>query len=365
LYYENSPELHKPRPLVGPLILESDCGTTNNRQFNAVCMADIPISLDLFVLWIVDRFIKSDREQYYLMDVVSDALNSLLLSAITDSDCSGSRSISTSSYRAQTPYAMALAAPGNADGIDRVMPQAGGNDQSVATYGGIRLGDTQIAAILDAPPVFQSSDMINYFVLYVPNYDLFLDATTDDAWQRDAEKGVYWLSIGADSGLVKKVDFKAADAQYLREANLSRNQRTGWIYNVYNCDITMIGNTLFYPGQTVFISPSIVGVGHPSWENSLAYRMNLGGYFWVTQVESNLDSGVFDTKVQLNWISTGIPPKIEDEPVVVEPVAEPVPAETSTTDALTDIITGDTPIDNSTPTTVPWTGWNPNRSNRE
>ena len=78
-------------------------------------------------------------------------------------------------------------------------------------------------------------------------------------YQRDFKNGVYWLNLAADDGLVKGWSFSKTDAPYLSESRvfgesgLGREDISGG--NLYNLNITMVGNGLFKPGSLVFSKP--------------------------------------------------------------------------------------------------------------
>ena len=75
------------------------------------------------------------------------------------------------------------------------------------------------------------------------------------------------------------------------------------LFNVYNAEISMIGNNLFTNGQIVFINPARSVMGSPCDPNSSAFRLGIGGYFVVTGVEHILERGKYETLVKATWMS--------------------------------------------------------------
>ena len=59
----------------------------------------------------------------------------------------------------------------------------------------------------------------------------------------------------------------------------------------------MVGNTIFSPGMVFYANPSILGLGRPEDANSLAYQLNLGGYFLVLDTEIVISPGLFETRI--------------------------------------------------------------------
>ena len=105
------------------------------------------------------------------------------------------------------------------------------------------------------------------------------------------------------------------DQQYLPEA---RMEQTGDLVHIaqlrerYNATVTMYGNMYFYPGQHVFINPSVVGVEGEAGgqltiptQESLTSKLGIGGYFLITKVENVIESGLFETILHCSWVASG------------------------------------------------------------
>ena len=58
----------------------------------------------------------------------------------------------------------------------------------------------------------------------------------------------------------------------------------------YKANISMIGNTIFIPGNYLYVSPHALGVGV-----ELAQSMGLGGYYTVTNVNGKVDASGWTT----------------------------------------------------------------------
>ena len=73
----------------------------------------------------------------------------------------------------------------------------------------------------------------------------------------DAARGCYHLNLAQDSGLVKSISFSKNNVPYLRESRMFNQGQAGLLQlsAVYDCQIEMIGNTLFLPGQEVWVNP--------------------------------------------------------------------------------------------------------------
>jgi len=73
---------------------------------------------------------------------------------------------------------------------------------------------------------------------------------------------------------------------------------------IYDCDITMFGNSFFHPGQYIFVNPSAIGFNLPKPGN-ISYQLGLGGYFLITKVDSSIEPGKYETKLQCRWVAFG------------------------------------------------------------
>ena len=129
-----------------------------------------------------------------------------------------------------------------------------------------------------------------------------------DIAEDDIKEGIYHLNIGSDRGLVKTINFSRMDQTYLREARIEQAGELGnfgQLRERYNANVTLYGNMLFYPGQYVFINPSMVGLGSVVTVGSLTTKLGLGGYFVITKVENIIESGVYETILTCSWVYSG------------------------------------------------------------
>ena len=81
----------------------------------------------------------------------------------------------------------------------------------------------------------------------------------------DSLRGCYHLDLARSNGLVKNISFSKNNIPYLRESRMFNQGQAGLLQlsAVYDCEIEMIGNTLFLPGQEVWVNP--YGFGGPTF----------------------------------------------------------------------------------------------------
>jgi hypothetical protein len=134
------------------------------------------------------------------------------------------------------------------------------------------------------------------------NIDPSYRAIMPSRFDRDSRSGVMHLYLGADRGLVKSVTFSKVDAPYLREARIQQDSLNplALLAATYNVNLKLIGNTIFWPGQYIFVNPIGFGsgIGHPGNISSVSNQLGLGGYHLVTQVKCYIESGRFETEVK-------------------------------------------------------------------
>jgi len=133
----------------------------------------------------------------------------------------------------------------------------------------------------------------------------------------DELNGIYHFRIGENRGLVKRIHFNKANAEYLREARFAQQYREGHhpliqLSNRYNVEIDMIGNGIYIPGRYLYIDPLSLdpALGLPSNPKSDSHILGLGGYHLVNKVTSYIQEGKYETKVTAMWESGGRDSKI-------------------------------------------------------
>ena len=118
--------------------------------------------------------------------------------------------------------------------------------------------------------------------------------------------------MGEDRGLLKNISFKRAQFPKVRETRVVEQDSfnpLSHLADVYNINVTMFGNTIFWPGQLVYINPIGFGtkLGKPSNRMSPSRAIGIGGYHLVTQVSSFIENGKFETTVEALWETSGGP----------------------------------------------------------
>ena len=152
-------------------------------------------------------------------------------------------------------------------------------------------------------------DTYHYKLFYLQNKSA---ANMTGMKHKDEKNGIIHLGIGENRGLLKNISFKRANMPGLREQRVVEENAfnpLSHLADVYNIEVSMIGNTIFYPGQYVYVNPLGFGakLGKPTQPRSPSRAMGLGGYHMITQVSSFIESGKFETTVTALWETSGGP----------------------------------------------------------
>jgi len=127
--------------------------------------------------------------------------------------------------------------------------------------------------------------------------------------KEDLNHGIHHLVVGRDKGLLKSINFAKANIPGWRESQTLKAVSEGHSHIFatapYNCDITLIGNTLFKPGMTVYVDPLVTGFGSVANRNSIASTLQIGGYYTILGVTHFIRGQVFET--QLRCVHNAMP----------------------------------------------------------
>jgi hypothetical protein len=148
----------------------------------------------------------------------------------------------------------------------------------------------------------KSSSIFEYIVLYANFFPL---TSRKGNKAEDELAGIYHLELGRDAGLVKEISLSKENKPNLVSDRLARDGKINRIAHPYHADVKMIGNTFFKPGSRVFINPSMTSIGSAAHRNSLVSKLGIGGYYVVLGVTSDLGAGQYETTLRAKWEANG------------------------------------------------------------
>ena len=276
--------------------------------FKTINIASIPISSELFFEWFTENVIKPERNSYPIMYFIRD-LCKYLIGQILSESCF-KRSLDKRLQFKTTNFI------GIGDQLESMVDLGKPIIDLETEY-----NNGNVPLIQDSDKKVPISNYTNYILIYVDAPKLFVpgDTIKRGIKSNDGDVGIYHYQIGKDRGLLKKLKFSKTDMQYVREARFFRNGRDGLMQlaNVYNVNLDMIGNTLYYPGMEIYINPlGFMGAKskqfNPTIKQSVANRLGFGGYHLVTNVKSTIAPGKFNTQVtaMFNYSGDGDPSSV-------------------------------------------------------
>lgn len=277
-------------------------------------IAEIPVALDYFIEFMTKNVIEGERRSYPIMHFMRDFCNRLIVDIMNDLCVNTTETVNKLRFQTTTLLA-----------TEKEITPFDPLHFAVRMPGETRIIDLTAAYNFGDNVPFNSSlegrsidNAYNYIAIYPVASNM---VTTDPqnapsgVKSEDERNGINHLYIGRPRGLVKTISFAKTDMQYLREARYFNHGYNGLMQlgGVYKATIEMIGNTLFYPGMTVFIDPTslassgmdpTIGTGNGSGP-SIANALGIGGYHLITKVNSIIGPGKFNTTVEAQFYYSG------------------------------------------------------------
>lgn len=266
-------------------------------------LAFIPIEINLLQAFLIENIVKAQKESYPLYSFIKDAIATLVIACLNISNIYNN---SINKY-ANSSLATTIVSLGN-NSIDKdpminfTNIDAQQIDSSIINSSYLTKAALQSYYINSTN---KHTSHYNYFIIYDKKNSDYKPLNDPD---KDAALGVFHYTYGQNYGLIKSINFSRMDMPYLKEAK-SVGRKTlflGQFRDIYNADITMIGNNIYYPGMLLYIRPSVeVGI-EPSESNpSFSQITGIGGYYFVLKVESSITEDGYETKLQTYWDSDG------------------------------------------------------------
>jgi hypothetical protein len=126
----------------------------------------------------------------------------------------------------------------------------------------------------------------------------------------DMKDGIHHFNIGSDRGLLSRMIFRKVDIEFQQErmSKIALDSGTNQLQQLaftFDCNLELVGNTLFIPGMIFYANPSFQGLGDPQQAGSVSNQLKLGGYFLVLETDLKIEPGRFTTNVVGKFIGHG------------------------------------------------------------
>ena len=243
-------------------------------------IGEIPISSDLFQAWFLEKVIKPGKTSYRLDTLIKDLINGLLRPALDPECLFFGRNINKKIDINFTNF-------------------------TVESSSDIATSSDDFGVLTSIPTLIQNGalNVYNYFCIFSNQALCDLRGVPE----QDEKNGIMHLYVGKAEGLVTSIKFKRIDQPYAKEAKATREGFTplSSLRDIYNCDINMVGNHVFYPGMTVFIHPPY-GFGSPTKKNqTFSNIMGVGGYYNIIKITTDIADGKYETRLDCFYQSSG------------------------------------------------------------
>ena len=293
--------------LTGPMSFPHPCDAEDTVSLN---VADIPISLTLFTGWFIKKIISKQKSTYLLRNFINDVIGELVAPALGDQCTAGAgkvkATVSSQVYTVRTNQF-------HKGSTNRPLPPLKAKNRYSGNEIFKIINDHGITKGPDARKVREFPYLFLYSTAVTPA-TLKCNRKKDEAY-----KGIYHFDFGRSNGVIYKMDFEKNDAPYLGEAKVTGKNNVGADLgggSIYNVTIEMFGNSVFWPGQYIYVNPGAMDISgnkvcpdpdKKEEEQSIAYLIRMGGYYIITKVEGTLSRGQYTTKITARWETTGGP----------------------------------------------------------
>ena len=275
-------------------IVLGDYKTTTGQIIN---LGELPINFSVFHEWYMNNIAKTDVTNYTLQSFVYSLFNDIVAKSLGASCINGANldnkvSIGFVTYSLEH---LKNFEPLKASDISAEGGYVNLSDQ--ASY------EFYTSCLIAPDDLTTEKETTNYLYIYSKQLGCELTGKIID----DLKNGIYHFYIGQTEGIHKSIKFKRIDQPYLKEARATKEDSfvLGQLREVYNVDLTTVGNTVFYPGMVIYIHPPIE-FGAVTEKNNFAYLMGIGGYYSVIKVQSVIDQDKFETSLECVYLSSGV-----------------------------------------------------------
>lgn len=300
------------RVLVGPIVYERlESSTVKGlQQIGALPkgrkvidintnLANIPISFEFFLSWFDQTIVQTKRRTFNFKHFLSAMLDRLLKGALTPT-CFGRNLVSA------TPKVdVFLFNTTRKNGKDLLTGRA---ETDKTLNGTVRLG--QIEQIDQAYSFGNpmATNLVQY--LYIQMFHADSRPVYEINEVVNEQQGVYHLKAGIDRGIIKQVNFAKDELTAMPVAIYSQQGTINpkVLRTPYNATVSMLGNTVFKPGNIVYVDPTFT-LSIPTEKLNVVSaieEMGLGGYYIITAARNQISSGKFTTELSLRFTNYGL-----------------------------------------------------------
>lgn len=299
------------RPLIGPMVYYVTDGKGNYSRRN-INLADVPISFNSFMVFLVDKIIRPDRSYYPLKMFIRDLITNLIQPVLSNPMCTGLRF----TQRNRVKFSVISSPELNKDPVTGRGSPA---NKYGSRYGKARVNINGVSisqGSLDlSKALLRGERPFSYLYIYSVSGDTeILIRDKEHGESRDNKRGIFTYRMGSNGGLIKTISFSKTDQPHLRTSRIHRasehdNQFPdifNYLTQKYDAQIDLVGCPFVMPGQFIYIEPSSLGTKPRSEVLATAKQIGLGGYYMINKVTCSISDSKFVTKIdKAIWQSDG------------------------------------------------------------
>lgn len=271
--------------ILGPFIFD-DPITGQKVEYS---LADVPISLNLFLTWYMDKVVKPQKETYLLSEFIRELIIELVIPILEKDKC----------Y-----FDVGITSPRLTIGFYSV-PDIGNTMVPGKQYklDDLRAGRKKISS---GDKHHNIKNLVHYLYIYVMNDTI---NSYRGNYDEDVKRGVYHLVLGADRGLVRSIKFTKQNIPRGEEvmADAATKDQQGFS-GFYNAHVVMVGNTVFELGSRLYIDASKITsfLGGKTVQGSLAHQLRIGGYYKIIKINHSTSKDDNITEIEAKWEFSGV-----------------------------------------------------------
>ncbi len=257
-------------------------------------IADIPVSLEMFRYFFMERVVKQRLSKYDLFSLITDLLVDVISNSVSTSYF-GSKGVLNNSVR-MTSLSLSFPKAKDKDVLEGIRERNSGAPQK---YNGIILGtnikDKRQELIQSTTLETFSGNISNYSIMHTSNQFPQIIRSNNGVVDKDEAAGIFHMYVGSNRGLIKKIDFVKQDMPFYKEMKFRSSfgeKSLGRLLEVYDANITMFGNNIYRPGDFLYIEPIFFSTSQAAADLG---RLGLGGYYMVMDVETKMSSDSYET----------------------------------------------------------------------
>ena len=282
-----------------------------------VNLSHLPVSMQMFRKFMIDRVISQNKTFYSLQDFLKDILTDIVFDSL-NRICFGGYTAEDSSVRAGISMLSGQGTKAGEDWAEPISSNTGTGIYGARKGRSYKMLNTSIAS--RSSPIFSNTKTnkakeFNY-LMFSAFSSLVMNSRLHGDREEDADKGIAHFRYGSATGLMKSVSFTKSPVEYLAEERYVREGSDNLLNQLagrYEMQMSLVGNNMFIPGQYVYFDPVALGIGKSFVRSdsgrSLANLMGLGGYHIITEVGCSISPGKFETTIKGLWETGGITPK--------------------------------------------------------